>query len=223
MIKIGIVGITGKVGTIVAQIVENDDQLELAGGISSKSTDADLENVARNSDVLIDFSLPISSMRAVEVAQKFELPFVCGTTGLSEVDFQKLNEFSKKIPIIYASNFSIAVHLMAKLLKQCEIILRDYDITIIDKHHKSKKDAPSGTSIFLSKQLNRKAQMLSVRSGNIPAEMVCDFCGDDDMLTISHRSFGRTVFAKGAIACAKWIIGKKAGIYSMEDFIGKEC
>lgn len=220
--KVGIIGITGKVGTILSEIIEKDTDLELIGGTSSKSTNADFENIAKNSDVLIDFSVQISTMQAIEVAKRFGTPFICGTTGISEENLKKIKEYSKKISILYASNFSIAVHLMAAMLKRCSEVLSGYDISIIDKHHKSKRDAPSGTSLFLAKQLKKEAQMLSVRSGNIPAEMICDFCGEDDMLTISHRAFGRTVFAKGAVACAKWIIGKKSGMYSMEDYIGDQ-
>lgn len=220
--KTGIIGITGKVGTILADIVEKDTDCELIGGTSSKSTQADFENIAKNSDVLIDFSVPISTMRAVEISCKLKVPFICGTTGISEANLDKIREYSEKIPILYASNFSVTVHLMAAILKKCSKILSEYDVSIIDKHHKSKRDAPSGTSLFLAKQLGREAQMLSVRSGNIPAEMICDFCGEDDMLTVSHRAFGRAVFAKGALACAKWIIGKQPGMYSVEDYIGTQ-
>lgn len=221
MKRIGVVGITGKVGTIVSNIVGQDPFFELVGGISSKSTDADVENIVKNSDVLIDFSLPIATMRVIPFAVQYGVPLVCGTTGFSKDDLQKMNRCSKEVPILYASNFSLAVQLMALLLKKCsETLGNDYDVSIIDKHHKNKKDAPSGTSLFLAEQLGRKAQMLSIRSGNIPAEIICDFCGDDEVLTISHRAFGRAVFAKGAVACAKWIIGKDAQMYSMQDYIG---
>lgn len=219
MKKVGIIGITGKVGSIVAKLVSDDADLELIGGTSSKSQASDFENLAKNSDVLIDFSLPESTMQAIEAAKLHNTAFVCGTTGMSAENAKTIEDSAEKIPVLYTSNFSIAIHLMASMLKKCSETLKEYDISIIDKHHKNKKDAPSGTSIFLSKQLDRKAQMLSVRSGNIPAEMICDFCGQDDMLTISHRAFGRGVFAKGAVACAKWIIGKPAKMYSIQDYL----
>ena len=222
MKKVGIVGITGKVGSIVAKLISDDADLELIGGTSSKSQPSDFENLAKNSDVLIDFSLPESTIRAIEAAKSHNTAFVCGTTGISADMFKKIEDSAKQIPVLYTSNFSIAIHLMAYMLKKCSDTLKEYDISIIDKHHKNKKDAPSGTSIFLSKQLNREAQMLSVRSGNIPAEMICDFCGQDDMLTISHRAFERGVFAKGAVACAKWIVGKPAKMYSMQDYLNEK-
>lgn len=222
MKKVGIIGITGKVGSIVAKLVSEDSELELVGGTCSESQSSDFENLAKNSDVLIDFSLPESTMRAIKAAKLHNTAFVCGTTGMSAENAKIIEDSAKKIPLLYTSNFSIAIHLMASMLKKCSETLKEYDISIIDKHHKNKKDAPSGTSIFLSKQLDRKAQMLSVRSGNIPAEMICDFCGQDDMITISHRSFGRGVFAKGAVACAKWIVGKPAKMYSMQDYLNEK-
>ena len=219
MKKVGIIGITGKVGSLVSKLVSEDSELELIGGTSSNSSTSDFEKLAENSDVLIDFSLPESTMHAIKAAELHNIAFVCGTTGISEAEFSKIKNAAKQIPVFYTSNFSIAIHLMASMLKKCSETLREYDISIIDKHHKNKKDSPSGTSIFLSKQVGCKAQILSIRSGNIPAEMICDFCGDDDMLTISHRAFGRGVFAKGAVACAKWILGKAAKMYSMQDYL----
>lgn len=217
--KIGIIGITGKVGSIVSKLVSEDPELELIGGTSGKSTISDFENLAKNSNVLIDFSLPESTKQAIEAAESYNTAFVCGTTGISADDFQKIEDSAKKIPILYTSNFSVAIHLMAFMLKKCAETLKKYDVSIIDKHHKNKKDSPSGTSLFLAKQLDCEAQILSIRGGNIPAEMICDFYGEDDMLTISHRAFGRGVFAKGAIACAKWIVGKPAKMYSIQDYI----
>lgn len=220
MKKVGIIGITGKVGAILSQMVLEDSELELVGGISRKSAPVDFLNLAKHSDVLIDFSSPDASIQAAAAAAGATgAPLVCGTTGISAENFKKIENYSKITPIFYASNFCIAIHIMASLLKRCSKALSEYDISLTDKHHKNKKDAPSGTSVFLAKQLGREAQMLSIRAGDVPAEMICEFCGKEDMLTISHRAFGRGIYAKGAIACAKWLIGKTPRMYSMQDYV----
>lgn len=224
-IDVGIIGITGKVGSVLAKMVRGDPKFQLKGGTSRVSRDSDFTELAHASDVFIDFSLPESTMKALEAAREAGIPFVTGTTGISAEYLSKIEESSKIIPILHSPNFSIAIHLMSSLLEKCSRVLSDdYDVDIIDRHHKNKKDAPSGTSLFLAKNLkpNMKSEveMLSIRGGNVPAEMICEFIGQNDMLSISHRAFGREVFAKGALDCARWIVNQKEpGMYSMEDYI----
>ncbi len=215
--KIGIIGITGRIGQVLVDLIEADPALTLSGGVSSKNNRADFENLAENSDVFVDFSCPAASIIAAEIARSIKIPFVCGTTGLPEDFFQKLKEFSADIPVLYASNFSLGVQLMAMLLEKCGKILDYYDVSIIDKHHSRKKDAPSGTALFLSEKLKKQPQVVSIRAGNVFGDHICDFTGEDEMLSISHRAFNRNIFAKGALLCAKWIEGKAPGMYSMQD------
>lgn len=218
-IKVGVIGLSGKVGSIVSKLIQEDSSFVLVGGTSSKSSRDDFQSVASASDVLVDFSVPKSTIEAAKAAEMAKIPFVSGTTGISTEDFHEIEECAKTIPILYTSNFSIAIHLMASFLQKCSNVLQGYDAVIIDKHHKNKKDAPSGTSLFLAKCLNTNVQMLSVRAGNMPAEMECEFCGENEMFTLSHRAFDRKLFAKGALDCAKWIIDKSAGMYSMNEYI----
>lgn len=214
--KIGILGITGRIGTILSKMIAIED---FTGGISSKSTDAEIENVVKNSDVLVDFSSPKATLKILPFAKKFKAPLVTGTTGFSENEFEELKSYAKYIPILHANNFSVCVQLMAMLLKKCSEVLTDFDFSIIDKHHKKKKDAPSGTALFLAKQVSSKAQIVSIRSGNICGDHICDFSGENEMLTISHRAFNRNIFASGALDCAKWIVGKEPRMYTMADFL----
>jgi 4-hydroxy-tetrahydrodipicolinate reductase len=218
-VRVGIIGITGKVGAALRSLISNDSEIELVGGYSRQNSISDLENLAINSDVLIDFSLPDATMMALEIASRIATPFVSGTTGISEENFRKILKFSEKIPILHASNFSIGIPLMAILMKKCAAILADFDITLIEKHHRHKKDSPSGTALFLVEQIEQNAQILSVRAGNGSTEHTCGFYGENETLTISHQTFGRDVFARGALACAKWIIGKKPKMYAIQDYI----
>ncbi len=214
--KTGVIGITGRIGNILLKMIAAED---FVGGVSSKSTDVEIENIVKTSDVLVDFSSPKATLKILPFAKKYNVPLVTGTTGFSENEFEELKSYAKYTPILHANNFSVCVQLMAMLLRKCSEVLTDFDFSIIDKHHKRKKDAPSGTALFLAKQVASKAQIVSIRSGNICGDHICDFSGENEMLTISHRAFNRNIFASGALDCAKWIIGKTAGFYTMEDFL----
>jgi 4-hydroxy-tetrahydrodipicolinate reductase len=198
-------------------MISGDDKL--AGGISTKTTLPELEKILNNSDILIDFSTPKAILGTLEIACKHNVAIVSGTTGFSKDDFEKIKEFSNSIPILHASNFSVCVHLMAVLLKKCEKVLHDFDFNIIDMHHSRKKDAPSGTALYLAERIEKKAQIVSIRSGNICGDHVCNFVGENEMLSISHRVFNKNLFAAGALNCARWIMGKKPKLYTMRDYL----
>jgi 4-hydroxy-tetrahydrodipicolinate reductase len=217
--RIGIIGVTGRVGAALRSLIYGDPEIEFTGGYSRQNSQLDLMNLAADSDVLVDFSLPNATMAAVKSAVNAGIPFVSGTTGISKEDFEKIQQSSKKIPILHSSNFSIGISLMATLLKKCADILADFDVAIIEKHHSRKNDSPSGTALLLMKHIERSAQILSIRAGNGCVEHSCGFYGENETLTLSHQTFGRDVFAKGALACAKWIVGKEPGMYSMQDYI----
>jgi 4-hydroxy-tetrahydrodipicolinate reductase len=214
--KITIVGITGRMGQEVSKLLKSN---EIAGGISSRTTDAEFENLIKNSSVVIDFSTSQIALKAAEYCAKYQVPFVCGTTGFSDEDFKKLKMCSNQTPVLYASNFSIGIFLMSRLIQMSEKILDDFDISIIDRHHNKKKDSPSGTTLFLASQLNKSPQIVSLRVGGVAGDHICNFTGDDEEITISHRSFNRRVFASGAVKCAFWLVSQKKGFYSLKDFL----
>jgi 4-hydroxy-tetrahydrodipicolinate reductase len=216
VMKIGIIGITGRMGKVLSPMIPDDEN---GGGSCSKTSHQELVEIVGASDVLIDFSAPASLMKAAALSAERGIPIVSGTTGLSEDDFKQIEKLSRTIPILHSSNFSLGVQLMAMLVKKCSQLLPDFDFSIIEKHHRHKKDAPSGTAIFLSKQASQKAQIVSLREGNIFGEHSCDFVGEDEMLSLSHCAFNRDVFAHGALKCAKWIMGKKPKLYSMQDYL----
>lgn len=218
--EVGIIGITGRVGSILQEIVENDSECKLAGGICSKNISADFIDLAKKSDIFIDFSSSKAAVEALLAASSAKIPFVSGTTGFSEAEMNTIKSAASQIPVLHAGNFSIGVHLMAIMLKKCSEVLKDFDVSIIDKHHKHKKDAPSGTALFLAKSVENP-QILSIRSGGIFGDHICDFIGENEMLTISHRAFNRKVFADNALKCAKWLCTQKPGFYSIVDWLEK--
>lgn len=213
--RIGVVGITGRIGSILKELIPVD---EFSGGIDSKTSKTAVSSIVRNSDVIVDFSSPAGALKVCAIAKGFGTPVVSGTTGFSVEEFAQLREYSNEIPVLHANNFSICVQLMSILLKKCSDVLSDFDFSIIDKHHNKKKDAPSGTALFLAQNVSTHTQIVSIRSGNICGDHICDFSGENEMLTISHRAFNRNIFAVGALNCARWIVEKPAGLYSMKDF-----
>jgi len=170
---------------------------------------------------------------------------VIGTTGFKENELKEIDNAAKKIPIVLSSNYSVGVNVMWKLAKEATKILKqDYDIDIIEAHHRMKKDAPSGTAMTAAKiiidekngDLNRdiifgrqgrdnerprsQVGMLSVRAGGIVGEHTIIFAGMGDKLEISHTAFSRETFAEGALKAVRFIAGKKPGLYSMSDVLG---
>ncbi|MDR0555986.1 MAG: 4-hydroxy-tetrahydrodipicolinate reductase [Holosporaceae bacterium] len=214
--KIGIIGVSGRMGKALAALILSTEQV---GGANSKTSADQLMKIAQSSDVLIDFSSPQSAVKAMEIASVCRIPMVSGTTGFSENDYGKMKKFSETIPILHSNNFSLGIQVMAALIRKCSDIFPHFDVAIIDRHHNRKKDAPSGTALFLAEQARKSAQIVSLREGNIFGEHTCDFTGENEMLSISHRVFNREVFADGALKCARWILGKDPGLYSIQDCI----
>jgi 4-hydroxy-tetrahydrodipicolinate reductase len=217
MLNMGILGVTGRVGTILTELASKAGHA--IQGISSKTSHEELEKIVSSCDVLIDFSTPAATLKIAELASRYQVPFVSGTSGFLKTDFEKLKECAKFIPILHTSNFCVGIHLMAILLKKCEETLPDFDFSIVDKHHNRKKDSPSGTALFLAEQVKRKVQIASIRSGNIPGDHICDFIGENEMISISHRVFNRSVFAEGALKCAEWILDKSPKLYTVRDYL----
>lgn len=214
--KVGIIGITGRIGAILTQLI---DSASLIGGISESSSDTELRNLAAKCDVFIDFSAPRATIKATQVAADYGVAFISGTTGLSENELQILQNYAQKIPFLRADNFSIGVQLVAKLLRESSEILRGFDFSIIERHHCHKKDSPSGTARFLADQVSQKAQIASLRVGNLCGEHVCAFTNANEEIIIAHHAFNRAIFAQGALQCAHWIVGLAPGFYTMEDFL----
>ncbi len=216
IMKVCISGISGRMGTEVKNLLEYD---EISGGITSSSTPTEIENIIRNSEIVIDFSSVSNILNIINICALYKIPIVSGTTGFSEREFDKFKSYSNKIALLYASNFSIGIYQVANLLKESEKVLDGFDISIIDRHHNKKKDAPSGTALFLASQLNKNPQIVSLRIGGIPGDHICSFTSNDEEVIIAHRSFNRRVFASSAIKCAKWLVNKSEGFYDLGDYI----
>lgn len=266
--KLGIFvsGANGRMGKEIIKEVIQDDNVFLAGAVehpnsSCLGADAGLNSgeqpisVTLTSDlkrdlektfgVVIDFSSVESTLENVKRCIDFKVPMVIGTTGFSEEQKQLIFEAGKHIPIMFAPNMSIGMNMMFKMVKEAaKILSSDYDIEVLDIHHRNKKDAPSGTAMKLVRVLcegsgfefpkdvdfgdnrrqgareDNKVGVQVLRGGDIVGEHTVMFCGNGERFEVKHLAGSRATFVKGALRAAKWIQDKSAGIYDMEDVLG---
>ena len=246
MIKILVNGCNGKMGSIVCDLISKDDNLELIGGFDKESLTnsvfpiyTDINDIKIKPDVIIDFSIPIATMNILKYAVKEKIPIVIATTGFTNEEELMINNYSKQIPIFKSANMSFDIMLMKKVVSYLAPILKDTDIEIIETHHNRKIDSPSGTAQMLADTINKSLDnthyceydrhskhekrakneigMSSIRGGNIVGEHEVKFFGESETFEIKHTCYSRDVFAEGAIKAAKFIVGKDAGLYDMDN------
>lgn len=227
-INIGIIGISGKMGTALSNLISKDKSLYLIGGVRKKSTienstfSKNIQKLAKEADVLIDFSSSSILNKLLQVAEKYKTPLIIGTTGYNKKDFLNIKKFSKKIPILYSSNFSLGMQICKKLLKiATEKALKFFKIKIEESHHKTKKDSPSGTALCLEKiifdLLKKKTPISSKREDQIIGEHNITFSNPYEEFEIKHKAKSRLAFASYVLLSAKFIYKKPANLYRLED------
>lgn len=220
-----IIGVAESEGVKVVARIDLGDQLALA-----------------DADVVIDFSHADAGVSICGVAMKSKTPLVIGTTGHSAKQRDEIGAASKELPIVFASNFSVGVNaLFALTEKAANILGDDFDLEIVEVHHRMKKDAPSGTAKTLAEILQRTRQtknlrhgregitgerekseigIHSVRGGDVVGDHTVIFAGQGERLELTHRASSRETFARGALRAARWVIGKSPGLYDMRDVLG---
>ena len=203
-----------------------------------------LEKISHDYDVLIDFTTPDSSLKSLEWVHAKEKTAVIGTTGFSPKQTERINTLAQDIPCVCAPNMSVGINLMFSIISQVAEKLQDeYDIEIIESHHRLKKDAPSGTAVKMSQILadavkrdldrvavyqrkgltgpRRKEEIgiQVVRAGDIVGEHTVLFGGLGERLEITHRAHNRDTFARGAVRAAQWVVTQPPGLYDMLDVL----
>ncbi len=222
MIKICVSGSEGKMGSRIIDLAKEDPELEVAAGFD---VGGNAELGIKDCECLIDFTTPLATMEHLALCEELKKPVVIGTTGLSEEEKAKIKEASAHIPVVFSSNMSVGVNLLFKLVEEASKVLgEDYEVNIVEAHHAEKKDAPSGTAkeiegIVKNARGNIDVHIDSVREGEIVGEHTITFESDADLLEITHSAKTRDIFAKGALKAAKFIAGKKNGLYSMKDVL----
>lgn len=246
MLKVMVNGCTGKMGQIVCDLVDKSDDLILISGFSKKAYSefsfpifCKTEDISIKPDVIIDFSVPISTMNILNYAKQNNIPIVVATTGFSKDEEILIKEYSEQIPIFKSANMSYDIMIMKKLVQLVAPLLKNADIEITETHHNRKIDSPSGTAQMLADAINNslgntlhceynrhdkrdkrnknEIGMNSIRGGNIVGEHTVQFFGEFDTLELKHTSYSRNVFAEGAIKAAKFIVQQDNGLYDMND------
>lgn len=217
--KIGLVG-HGKTGQAVARAIEETAGMECAGIVSSKHLGC-LSEIGEKLDAIIDFSHPSNLEMIREYAEKNPVALVLGTTGYGPEQAEAVKALAEKVPVVCTSNFSLGVTVFQQILKQIAPIMRDsFGVELIEKHHKNKLDAPSGTAKMLLSAIGQTdVEVHSVRAGTIAGEHTVLFAGEDEILEITHRADSNRIFAKGAVLAAKYAVGRAPGLYDMNDVL----
>ncbi len=225
-IKIGLVGAAGRRGKEIVQVVEANPRLELFYPYSRKDKwDA---KKAAAVDVWIDFSSPEALKDVLKRAAENKTPVVCGTTGFSKKEKDLLEQYGKKIPVLWSSNMSLGVAVLNEALKSLAAISH-FDFQIEEIHHNRKKDKPSGTAITLQENLEKAVkkklpEALAIRGGGVFGVHKIFAMSDEEVLTFEHSALNRTVFAKGAVQAAEWLTKQKPGLYQIRDVLfGKKA
>ncbi|HMK56967.1 MAG TPA: 4-hydroxy-tetrahydrodipicolinate reductase [Dissulfurispiraceae bacterium] len=265
MTGIIVAGATGRMGSRIIALSAEYPGLRLAGaferkGHSSTGRDAgllagcgengvklsdSLDTIIDSGDVIIDFTMPEATLGNLQLAASMKKAMVIGTTGMTPQQTDTVRQFAKKIAIVMAPNMSVGVNLLLKVLKDVAKVLGDdFDIEIVEAHHRLKKDAPSGTALkmarviaeavdrnldetavysrrgLIGERTRKEIGIQTVRAGDIVGDHTVLFGGLGERIEITHRASSRDTFARGALRAAGWLAGKKAGLYDMQDVLG---
>jgi 4-hydroxy-tetrahydrodipicolinate reductase len=242
VIHVGVSGARGRMGRAVGQALDAREDLVVAARFDrGESPDLSL------CDVIIDFSTPDASVElARQVAERGGPALVIGSTGLTDEQEAAIAAAAEKIAIVRSGNFSLGVNILVGLVERAAARLdaADWDIEVLESHHRKKVDAPSGTALMLGEAAaqGRHADLAdlripardgitgerkpgsigfaALRAGGIVGDHTVLFASDDEVLTLSHSAIDRALFAKGAVAAAVWVSGRPAGLYDMQDVLG---
>lgn len=246
MLEVLVNGCNGKMGQVVCDLIEQNENLVIKAGFDKFVTGEfafpvynKIEDIKEKPDVIIDFSIPIATLNILEYANKNNVPIVIATTGFTKEQESKIKEYSKNTPIFKSANMSFDIMIMKKLVSWLAPLMKGTDIEIIESHHNRKIDSPSGTAQMLADTINEslgntmyceynrhdkhdkrdknEIGMSSIRGGNIVGEHTVQFIGDFETFEIKHTSYSRNVFAEGSLKAAEFIVKQKPGLYSMED------
>ncbi len=218
MINILLNGCNGNMGKAIIEHVNKMPDFNVLYGFDKDNTDL-YNNITQKPDVIIDFSTVSATFAALNYAVENLVPIVIATTGFSQTDNQKISEFAEAIPIFKSSNMSYAIHLFTNVASTLAKKLKNADIEIIEKHHRMKKDAPSGTALMLANSINKKCSISSIRGGGLVGEHSVLFLGENETIEITHTAYSRNIYVEGALDAARFIITKKNGLFSMEDLV----
>jgi 4-hydroxy-tetrahydrodipicolinate reductase len=250
-IKVGVFGANGRVGKLLIEDLKATEGMDLTAVFVRKSLDfsidpsvlvtSDMHAFLSASDIIVDFSLPDATEALLEEAMKTPKPLVIGTTGLNTHQLNLLKSASEIVPVLYATNMSLGVALLNKLVYQASAALEGFDIEIVEMHHRHKVDAPSGTALTLAQsaadarkldldkvrisgrdghigpRTKDEIAVMALRGGDIVGRHTVGFYNDGEFIELNHTATSRNTFSKGALRAAKWLVSQEPGLYSISD------
>ena len=251
MVKIIMHGCNGHMGQVISGIVEKDPDAEIVAGIdiadqgkNSYPVFTDIDACQVEADAIIDFSSAKATDKLLEYSAARQIPVVLCSTGLSQEQLAKVEETSRKVAVLRSANMSLGINTLLKLVQDAAKVLAaaGFDMEIVEKHHRLKLDAPSGTALALADSINeamdnqyhyvydrsqkrekrddKEIGISAVRGGTIVGEHEIIFAGQDEVIEFKHTAYSKAIFGKGAVEAAKFLAGKPAGRYDMSDVIG---
>lgn len=264
MTRVVVTGAAGRMGTQIVRLVRATEGLALAGAVeragAAVGQDAgalaglgpvgvavqeDLAQALGGADVVVDFTSHEASARHAELCAERGVALVIGSTGFTPEAKARVVAAAKRVPIVLSPNMSVGVNVLFELVRQAAKVLGDdYDVEIVEIHHKKKRDAPSGTAVRLgevaAEALGRDPKdalayarhgilgerppwqigVQTLRGGDVVGEHTVYYCGEGERLELTHRATSREQFARGAVRAAAWLAGKPAGLYDMADVLG---
>jgi 4-hydroxy-tetrahydrodipicolinate reductase len=252
-INLAISGCLGRMGQQLIKSSKTNKSFKLVALTESKvfnkkiaglKLNLNTDTIFKNTDIIIDFTVPNCTLDILKIASKLKKRVVIGTTGFSKKEEAIIKKFSKKIPILKAGNMSLGVNLLMYLTEIASKSLNDeYLSRVFEVHHKHKKDYPSGTALMLGKGIadgknknfynligkkflnkkifpyGKKINFNSIRKGEIIGEHEVTFSSGKEIIKLNHEAFDRALYSDGALTAAKWLINKKPGLYSMRDLL----
>jgi 4-hydroxy-tetrahydrodipicolinate reductase len=264
-LRLVVPGAAGKMGRMIVKVIADSPTAQLVAAVErpgspligqdagvvaglaalSVKIQSELDDALAQADVIIDFTAPAATAWTVSRAAEHGVAVVIGTTGLGEAEKRAVWQAAERIPIVLSANMSLGVNVLFGLIAQAAKALgNDYDVEIVELHHRQKKDAPSGTALAmatvvaeaLERDLGKVARygregqvgartaeeigMHAVRGGDIVGEHTAYFCGLGERLEITHRASSRETFARGAVRAAEWLRDRDPGLYDMQDVLG---
>jgi len=265
MIKVVVAGAAGRMGCRLVSLVRDSTALALAGALEWKGHHAvgedagetagsgrvgititeDLPALMERGEVVIDFSSPEATLQHLRIVAQHHRAMVVGTTGFSPDELDELKTLARQVPCVFSPNMSVGINLVYKIISEMAKTLgEDYDIEVIEAHHRLKKDAPSGTALkiadVLARAMNRDLTQVGVyarkgiigervkgeigiqtiRAGDIVGDHTVIFGGMGERIEVTHRASSRDTFARGALRAARWVVRQPPGLYDMMDVLG---
>lgn len=249
MIRIILNGCGGKMGKMISEVAKSLPDVKITAGIDKFASNLNSDYPVFNSineciieaDVILDFSRPEALEDLLIFAKDKKLPLVLCTTGYTAEQLNKISDAANTLPLFRSANMSIGINVINSVLKKISALLfENYDIEIIEKHHNQKVDSPSGTALLLAntikdsipeetefvygregiaKRTHKEIGIHAVRGGSIVGEHEVIFAGQGEIIQLQHSALSREVFAVGTLKACKFMYGKKAGLYSMDDVV----